>query len=311
MLWASAHFAFAREGVSYDMDDMYSTHSRTAIAQERVEIAQSQAAVQEQRMAQWAAILGLEVDEMAREDEAFDTPFGAKLRALSAGEYTLPDSYFEYSYNNEYSDLLLELAQYDPALYNASIDYRGELSIEPKYVNSIYGTWGDPYYDHYSWYYGYPPTLYLPSPHRYYSSWSFYNPYNPWWWSGYGGYYGWDFGYYYGFYRPYYHHPYRPPYRPSYRPSVSFKKQGRTIVSGAKKYSTPASRGTTTSNTTKSRNPNGSTVGSSSTPSRGGYNRSTSTSSRSSSSSSSSSSRSSGGSAPSSAPSMRTNSIGR
>ncbi len=326
---------YAKGGVSYYSDDMYGVHSQEKITQQKVAEEYAQQAMEELRMAQWADLLGIEVDQLARQGEEYNTAFGEKLRALANEEYQLPDSYYEYSYQSA----LEELAQYDPELYNASISSTGELSIEPKYISSIYGVWGDPYYD-YSWFYGYPAYGY--APYAYYSMWGYpysnwwfgarfgfnYNYYNPWW----GGYYGWGggfgwgwgpgwgFGYsgYGGWYQPHHHAPNNRPNGPSGGGSSS---AGRNIVRRASSTQSPSSSSSTRSSAT--RNSDGSTVGRSSGSSNGNssgsYNRSATSTYKAPSynNNSNSSTRTRSISTPSSSPSRvtsspsRTNSIGR
>ncbi len=327
-LFGGSPSTYAKEGVSYYSDDMYGVHSQERITQQKVAEEYAEQAMEEIRMRQWADLLDIDVDQLARQGEEYNTAFGEKLRALASEEYQLPDSYYEYSYQG----VLEELAQYDPALYDASINSNGELSIEPKYMSSIYGVWGDPYYD-YTWVYGYPAYGY--APYAYYSMWGY--PYSNWWFGarfgggfGYnpwwGGYYGWGWGPSWGFGWGVGYLGYRGWYAPHnhHRPNQHYSGRGgsRTIVRRASSTQSPSS----SSRSSGSRNSDGSTVGRSSSNSKGGtsYNRSaSSSSSRSSSSNNSSRTRSTstpsrgtstpsrGTSTPSSSTPVRTNSIGR
>ncbi len=242
---------------SYSSDDMYNSHNRAAITARQALEYDNRKRLEEYRMTQWAEILGVDVDKLAREGEAYNTPYGEKLRSLSADKYERPASYYKY----EYEDALKELAKYDPAEYNASIDYNGELSISPKYMSSIYGMWSLPYYDNYSWVYGYPSFGY--PAYGYYSMWGYpysnfgygvgfgfsYSYYNPWWgiYPGYG--YGWGYpGYGWGWGYPAYGW-----YPPIYRPGAVGAR--RSIVQHANPYAAPSS------SVTGARRANGSTVG--------------------------------------------------
>lgn len=305
----SGYATAKHRAATYADDDMYASHNQSAIEQREIASEQARQMAEQQRMDAWTQILGIEADRLARYDESFDTPYGEKLRALSADSYELPASYYQY----EYQEVLETLAEYDPTLYNATIDYNGELSIEPKYISSIYGAWENPYYDSYSWIYGYPAYGY--PAYGYYSMWGYpyssygfgmgygfsYSYYNPWW----GGYPGYGYGYpYYGFgyagwYSPYYFPSY---YYPNHRPGGSTSGSRRAIVKSAM----PSQQATGVAG---KRQQNGSTVGTSSGSS---YNRSA-TQYRSPSNNSSTPSRtpSTTPSRPSSTPSVQRNSIGR
>ncbi len=288
---------------TFATDDIYATHNRDEIIKEKQAEAEARQRVEQQRKEYWANELGLNNDLVMsnlQSDEAYNSPYGAKLAALSATtEYQRPSSYYEL----QYDETLDELAKYDPAKYDAYINSDGEVIVEPKYVSSMYGTWGDPYYTPYAWTYGYPRW-------GYYSAWGY--PRYSWWDYNYN--FGWGYGWGWG-YSPYYYgswwggYPYygynwyrpiapRPPYGGGgggYRPSQSIVKRPNITNSP--------------SSSIGQRRVDGSTVGRSSSSSynRGGTTRSTqsySTPTRTPSMSSPSMSRPS-------TPSRSTNSIGR
>lgn len=255
---------------TYQTDDLYATHNRDKIIEQQHLLEQARIELEQQRRAYWAEELGLDdqVMAVAQSEAKYNTPYGEKLAAISAStEYKRPSSY----YTLQYDKTLDELAQYDPAEYDAYIDEGGNVVIEPKYVSSMYGTWGDPYYNHYAWTYGYPSW-------RYYSAWGY--PRYTWWDYNYSFGYGWSFGFspfysswwgvspYFGWYNWYRPYTPRPPYigggGGGVRPSTS-------IVRRPNIQSSPSS-------SVGKRNTNGSTVGRSSgnTYNRGGTTRSTS-----------------------------------
>lgn len=235
--------------MTYSADDMYATHDQKAIAAKEVQEAQAAEQLKELRKAQWATTLGYTTTII--DTKEYQTPYGEKLLALSADTYQRPTSY----YSLEYQEATLErLANYDPAIYNATVSNSGEITIEPKYRSSIYGAWDDPYYAA-SWAYGYP------SPY----SWSIGLGYSPY----YSNYWGYS-PYYSPYYYPYW--GYRP-LPPPYYSTTSYRKP--TLVRKADPYRAPSSA----ISSGGTRQVSGATVGSSSgsTYSRGGSSSSSAT----------------------------------
>ncbi len=290
-----------RPAASYASDDMYAVHSVKQIQQES-SVSQQ---VKEQRMQQWAQELGLESTQATysttkasdSSTSSYNTPYGERLLALSGG-----GSYSTYAAEST----LEELAMYDPDQYSATINSEGEITLEPKYSASTYGSWDNDYYGS-AWIYGYPTWSYdymWGYPRYVWSPWSFSYYYSPW-------YYRYP---YYSFYRPYrpyyYSHNYRPPsynrpsYKPNYKPSNSSNK--RTIVTKANPYQSPSSKVTVKTNQSTTKANGSTTVGTTSNSSS--YNRSATSRSSSSSSSSSSVSRSSSSSSSISRPSSSSSS---
>ncbi len=262
-----------RKTARYDMDDMYAVHDKEMIEASLASQTVMAAYYKEQNMQTWSEILGIKqanlsnpAAEVYLENEIYNTPYGEKIRALYADSYQLPSSYYIYS------DVLEELSNYDPDEYTVTFDGDGNLIIQPKYIYSVYGSWGINSYNLHPWRYGYNRGWRPYSPYWYYNSWYY----------DYGWGYGWDYGLYwgynpryiYGYHRPPSHHMGYGGYRPHY--ANGFKN---TIV----KYQnlTPAQ---TQNLQVGSRQKNGSTVG---TQSKSTYNRGTSSSSSSSSSSNS------------------------
>ncbi len=235
--------------VGYESDDMYALNTASywdqrASAREEIEKVQQQL-----RREEWSQALGFArtststVAAVTSNSSNYDTPYGRKLLALEGVEYARPESY----YTMEYQELVLDkLQSYDPALYSATIDDMGVVTIEPKYTSSIYGVWSDPL-----------PYYYSPYPHYAYPYWGYYStwgyPRHTYWGRGF---YGWSVSYYDPFYTPYwgvYSYPY-PIFSIYHRPAVVRPKVSRSIVS------VPS---TTTSYTTGRRQPSGATVGTS------------------------------------------------
>lgn len=194
---------------TYTSDDMYSAHDREAIIQKQQARYAAAERLRAERMNQWSNILGYEQQTAANVEivdiSSYQTPYGERLLALSNETYQRPSSYYQLEYNNANLEML---SAYDPAEYNAYIDDLGNIVVSPKYISSMYGSWGDPYGA--SWVYGYPTWGYYSTfgyPRYGWYDWQFgttfgyYAPYyDPWW--GYSPYY---YGYYggYGWHRPY------------------------------------------------------------------------------------------------------------
>lgn len=237
--------SFYREA-SYASDDLYGLHDRTSIAQEQQARAEARKAEAEARRAEWEALLA---EANAADAEAayydsnpyegvladtYESAYARRLRGFESPTYRLPSSYYNFCYSGEFT----YLTAYDPAFYNIMIS-GDEVWVEPKYITSMFGTWGaTPYYG--SWYYG----------------WDYGWPYRYGWW-GWGypsfaiGSWGWSLGfypwynpwYYYGWYDPWWgpawgpgwggHVHYRPHNivnRPSYsRPGGSLSGRGSSF----------------------------------------------------------------------------------
>lgn len=165
----------------------------------------------------------------------YQSAYARRLMGFQSASYRMPSSYYNLRYGGSYS----YVTAYDPAYYNIMVS-GDQVWVEPKYITSMFGTWGatnataamfSP------WYYGW--SVYDP---WYYSSWGYprYSWYdwnwnicysggwglNLWW--GWGGYYHpshyynspyyWNhywhdhYHHYYNHYHP--HYSYRPPYPP-------------------------------------------------------------------------------------------------
>lgn len=207
--------AAAWQSAAYS-DDLYTVHNKIAIANRQKAEAELAKAQYEAQQAQYEATLAKIKAEAAQKgitvsDEAafnayegvladnYESAYARRLYGFSSPTYRMPSSYYTW----RYSDAFFYASAYDPAFYNIVIS--GDMVwVEPKYVTSMFGSWGAAVIPSYSWYYGWnDPFYYWNRPYRY--SW----------------YYGWNSPYYWGWGYPYHHYycghyhnyyPHRPPY---------------------------------------------------------------------------------------------------
>ena len=320
--------AAAWQKVTYT-DDLYSVHNKIAIANRQKAEAELAKAQYEAEQAQYEATLARIKAEAAKQGvtvsegdinvydavlaDSYESAYARRLYGFSSPTYRMPSSY----YSLQYSDAFHYASAYDPAFYNVMVS--GDMVwVEPKYITSMFGSWGAAVVPSYGWYYGWG------APYRYgYYGYYGYNPYDYYWNMGWC--YGWSNPYYWGWgypYYPYHHHhhyPHRPPHHhnPPHAGSGSVGSTGvhhnrpGMVVGRNPGASRPADRGGSVGSTSSSRPSSGRTTqptyrsgGSSSSSSRynsgsSSYRSSGSSTYRSSGSSSSSSSSSSYRSTPS------------
>ena len=198
---SSAYYASSR----YASDDLYVLHDRTQIARKQQAEAEARKAAAEARQAEWEAKLA-EARAAAAQDgyyeynsnpyesvlaDDYESAYARRLRGFESPTYNMPSSYI----NARYSGVFDYVSAYDPAFYNVIV-MGDEVWVEPKYITSMFGTWGRPvvYLD--PWYYGWA----APSFSLSFGGWGFgwgswYNPwwstwYNPWWGSWYNPWWG-------------------------------------------------------------------------------------------------------------------------
>ena len=138
---------------------------------------------------------------------SYESAYARRLRGFQSASYRMPSSYFSLRYNGN----VPYATAYDPAFYNIMVS-GDEVWVEPKYITSMFGTWGatratvvlSP------WYYGWSGWASMYDP-WYYSCWGF--PRYSWWdwnWSFcYGPSWGWSGSLWWGWgglYRPWHHH---------------------------------------------------------------------------------------------------------
>lgn len=291
-------------------DDLYTIHDKTEIAQRQKAEAELAKAQAEARQAQWEAkIAEARANAVASGDytvyeasvnpydavlaDTYESAYARRLYGFESPSYRMPSSYYMLRYNNAFQ----YASAYDPAFYNVMVS-GDQVWVEPKYITSMFGTWGAsvavPYY---GWYNGWvSPYNYAwwGYPHFSWYDWNWGMYYDPWW--GFG--FGWGWGYPHrpphvhypphygdGWHRPSGNVVHRPTYRapstgnPSSRPSNgTVRRGGTTTGSGIYRGSgTTRSQGTQSSgqyrgqsNNYNNRNDNNSFRQNNSTPS---YNR--------------------------------------
>lgn len=189
--------ATERKSPDYYDDDLYGIHDKGAIASRKaaMEQARQESYLQRTQAANSADEFSYDFNNIVA--DTYESAYARRLYGFSSPTYRMPSSYYTY----RYSDAFFYASAYDPALYNVMVS--GDLVwVEPKYITSMFGTWGAAVVPAYSWYYNWT---------RPYWGWGY-----PYAWGGY-----WGFGYYDPFYAwnwwgyPYY--PYYPPY-PPHRP---------------------------------------------------------------------------------------------
>ncbi len=213
---SSAYYA---SSARYASDDLYVLHDRTQIARKQQAEAEARKAAAEARQAEWEARLA-EAGAQAAENgyykystnpyndvlaDDYESAYARRLRGFQSLTYNMPSSYI----NARYSGAFDYVSAYDPAFYNVIV-MGDEVWVEPKYITSMFGTWGRPVVLLDPWYYGWAsPSFSLsvgswgwgfgwnswwnPWWNPWYSSWyspwwgSWYSSwYNPWWGPGWG-----------------------------------------------------------------------------------------------------------------------------
>ena len=233
------------------IDDMYGTHDRVAIAERQKAIAEAERAEAEARQAQYEAMVAKAKANDAQQSyegyktgnsytsvlaDSYESAYARRLYAFSSPTYRAPSSYYTY----QYTDAFHYASAYDPAFYNIMV--AGDMVwVEPKYITSMFGTWGAAPVPSYGWYYGWS------RPYRY----SWWSPYHSWldlyWGMGFYGMYGyydpfwgWGHPHHYGPHPGGGHHHHKPPHNPPHHSTVR-----RTPA-----WSSPSGRGGAPSSTT-------------------------------------------------------------
>lgn len=191
------------------------------LAKQNVTLAQNAASVQQAQPAQSVQSDGVIVVEESGNSfvaNTYESAYARRLRGFQSASYRMPSSYYSLRYDGR----VTYATAYDPAFYNIMVS-GDEVWVEPKYITSMFGTWGatrasvvlSP------WYYGWGGWASMYDP-WYYSRWGF--PHYSWWdwnwnicygpsWGGWGVNLWWGWG---GLYRPWYHHHHYGWYGPSY-----------------------------------------------------------------------------------------------
>lgn len=206
----------------YASDDLYAVHNRTEIARKQQAEAEAQRAAAAARKAEWEARIA-EAEAAAAENryyeytspdanpyesilaDDYESAYARRLRGFESPTYKMPSSYLDARYSSAFT----YASAYDPAFYNIVIS-GDQVWVEPKYITSMFGTWGgtvlcDPWY--YGWTRPWGPSFAFGSWgwsfgwNAWYNPWyySWYGPwgpwysswYDPWWGPGWHGWYGW------------------------------------------------------------------------------------------------------------------------
>ena len=226
-------------------DDLYEIHNKTEIATRKKAEAELAKAQAEARKVQWEAKLAeANADAVVGGNtvlagassvnpyegilaDDYESAYARRLYGFSSPTYRMPSSY----YTLRYSDAFNYATAYDPAFYNVMVS-GDQVWVEPKYITSMFGTWGaSVVVPSYSWYYG----------------WSVLPPFRAWW--GYPRYswydwcwgypYDWWYGYPHYYHYHYHHHHYYPSYphhggRPYYGNIVHRPRNSRpTYIGGS------------------------------------------------------------------------------
>lgn len=236
-------------------DDLYGIHNKTEIAQREKAEYEYRKAEAEAREAKLQALIAEAKANAAEQNysgtvyqneepsfsnieaNTYESAYARRLRGFQSPSYRMPSSYYAYATSNA----MFYASSYDPAFYNVMVS-GDQVWVEPKYITSMFGTWGADVVLPYGWYngwivprhyvvYGYPHYSWSDwyfgcCYHRHYGGWG----YNPW---------HWGHAYYpHGYYRPYhYYHGYywrpRPAVPGTYRPSGHYSRPGSKYDTGA------------------------------------------------------------------------------
>lgn len=250
----SAFYASGSGGYS---DDLYATHDRTEIARSKQAEAELARAEAEARKAQWEALLAQAEAGQAQSAyenytfqsvlaDTYESAYARRLLGFQSPTYNLPSSYYDLRYSSVWN----YVTAYDPMNYNIVV-MGDQVWVEPKYISSMFGTWGAPSYTmRLYWGWGWPYDFG-------YGSWWGYPHYSWWDWSfgwgwgpGWGPGWGWHGGLWWGAV----HHPAHAstPHYPNYRPwgGQSAYRGQTTGVNRSSPYTSPrygTSRGSASS----------------------------------------------------------------
>ena len=194
---SSAYYASA----GYASDDLYAVHDRTEISRRKQAEAEAQRAAAEARKAEWEARIA-EAKAAAAENsyyeyrsadanpyesvlaDDYESAYARRLRGFESPTYKMPSSYI----NARYSSAFNYVSAYDPAFYNIVV-MGDQVWVEPKYITSMFGSWGTVIYSD-PWYYGWNRPW---GPSFSFGSWGWsfgWNSWhNPWYGPGWGPWY--------------------------------------------------------------------------------------------------------------------------
>lgn len=185
MLWSCSPSVYSA-GARFT-DDLYATHDKQAIAKQvAVEREQArraaEAAAQAEREYAEQQSSGNPYQEILADD--YESAYARRLRGFESPSYKMPSSYYNFRYGNDAQ----YASAYDPSFYNVMV-MGDEVWVEPKYITSMFGTWGRPVNVNLNFGFG---------------GWGG----GPYWGSSWGNpYWGWNSPYY-GWNNPYWNYPY-------------------------------------------------------------------------------------------------------
>ena len=194
---SSAYYASA----GYASDDLYAVHDRAEISRRKQAEAEAQRAAAEARRAEWEARIA-EAKAAAAENsyyeyrsadanpyesvlaDDYESAYARRLRGFESPTHKMPSSYINARYGSAFN----YVSAYDPAFYNIVV-MGDQVWVEPKYITSMFGSWGTVIYSD-PWYYGWNRPW---GPSFSFGSWGWsfgWNSWhNPWYGPGWGPWY--------------------------------------------------------------------------------------------------------------------------
>lgn len=191
-------------------DDLYATHDKNAIAKQvaaereyRRAAAQAAAEAAAKEQDSYRKGTGNPYQDILADD--YESAYARRLRGFESPTYNMPSSYYNFRYGSDAH----YASAYDPSFYNVMV-MGDEVWVEPKYITSMFGTWGRPVNVNLSFgwgvgSWGYPSWGFGSSwnyPYYGWGSWGY--PYHGWGypsygWGGYYPHYGWGGYHHWGY----------------------------------------------------------------------------------------------------------------
>ena len=127
-------------------DDLYATHNTVEIRNAELDRREQELAAREAELKRQEAVghvvyqAHTEANDNPYEDilsDSYQESYERRLRGMSSGSYKMPNSYSDVITSGK----IQYLSAYDPAFYNVMV-MGDEVWVEPKYISSMFGTWG-------------------------------------------------------------------------------------------------------------------------------------------------------------------------
>lgn len=188
-------------------DDLYATHDRKALMEAEIERRAQEIAAEKAARAAAEAQREEAARQLAEYRESEDAQYDGILSDGYADSYEKRLRGFTPSEDEEPAPKTVYVSAYEPAYFNVTV-IGDQVWVEPKYVSSLYGTWGSSVTVNLGlWGWGYPSWSWgwNWAPYSWYARWGW-GPYYGWgypyyaswgWGWGYPYYYGWGWGGYY------------------------------------------------------------------------------------------------------------------